>query len=474
MVQKYNIVFSCRFPLASFFRCHVHLLTDSKKNTTFATVKEMELIHIVLTDEEREFLAQQPVLVALSGGADSVALLRVLLAAGCDCRAAHCNFHLRGEESMRDEQFVRDLCQRLDVPLIVRDFDVAAYQCEHGGSVEMACRELRYTWFKQERQRQGCSVIAIAHHADDQVETFFLNLLRGTGVKGLSGMQRLNGHIWRPLLGVSRNDLLEYLSSLGQDYVTDSTNAQNDCRRNRLRNIVLPLIEQQFPSSDRRILDTMDNLARDHALLKTLVNDILPDERHFDIEALCDTPHASTLLYHRIRHLGFNREQCINIIEAARQGHSGRQFSANGHLLVINRLTIDIEPLNKPEDIEIPLDLTCGLRSPVHISIEQGDMPFSPHMCDGKHTVAFNTSLLDCQRVVLRHWRRGDRIRPFGMNGTKLVSDLFNDLKLNHADRQSAWLLEADGDILWVLGYRATALYPVKKESQNYLILRQI
>ena len=286
MVQKYNIVFSCRFPLASFFRHHVHLLTDSKKNTTFATVKEMKFIHSVLTDEEREFLAQQPVLVALSGGADSVALLRVLLAAGCDCRAAHCNFHLRGEESMRDEQFVRDLCQRLDVPLTVKDFDVTAYQCEHGGSVEMACRELRYTWFEQERQRQGCSVIAIAHHADDQVETFFLNLLRGTGAKGLSGMQRLNGHIWRPLLGVSRNDLLEYLSSLGQDYVTDSTNAQNDYRRNQLRNIVLPVIEQQFPSSDRRILDTMDNLARDHALLNALVNDILPDERHFDIETV--------------------------------------------------------------------------------------------------------------------------------------------------------------------------------------------
>ena len=135
MVQKYNIVFSCRFPLASFFRCRVHLLTDSKKNTTFATVKEMEFIHSVLTDEEHEILAQQPVLVALSGGADSVALLRVLHAAGCDSRAAHCNFHLRGEESMRDEQFVRDLCQRLDVPLTVKDFDVAAYQCEHGGSV---------------------------------------------------------------------------------------------------------------------------------------------------------------------------------------------------------------------------------------------------------------------------------------------------------------------------------------------------
>ena len=185
----------------------------------------------------------QPILVALSGGADSVALLRALHEAGCHSHAAHCNFHLRGDESMRDEQFVRDLCARLEIPLTVKDFDVAAWQQAHGGSVEMACRELRYAWFEQERERLQCSVIAVAHHADDQIETFFLNLLRGTGIKGLTGMSRLSGHIWRPLLVVSRQDILDYLFEIGQGYVTDSTNAQNDYRRNRLRNIVLPIVE---------------------------------------------------------------------------------------------------------------------------------------------------------------------------------------------------------------------------------------
>lgn len=427
---------------------------------------------MVFTADEAQSIKGERVLVALSGGADSVALLRVLLAAGCECRAAHCNFHLRGEESMRDEQFVCELCQRLDVPLTVKDFDVAAYQQEHGGSVEMACRELRYAWFEQEREQQRCSRIAIAHHADDQVETFFLNLTRGTGLKGLAGMQRMNGNIWRPLLGVSRDDVLDYLATIGQDYVTDSTNAQNDYRRNRLRNIVLPVLEQQFPESQQRILDTMDNLGRDHSLLTTLVNNVLPDERHFDIETLCNMPDASTLLYHRIRHLGFNRKQCVNVIEAARRGHSGSQFSTGSHLLIVNRQTIDIEPLAEQDDIEIPFDLSSGLHSPVRISIIKGDAPFSPRMCDGTRTVAFNTRLLDCQHIVLRHWRRGDRIKPFGMNGSKLVSDLFADLKLDHATKRNVWLLEADGDILWVLGYRASALYPVTPESQNYLLLK--
>lgn len=412
------------------------------------------------------------VLVALSGGADSVALLRALLATGCECHAAHCNFHLRGEESMRDERFVRDLCQQLNVPLTVKDFDVDAYQQEHGGSVEMACRALRYSWFEQERQRLGCDVIAVAHHADDQVETFFLNLLRGTGLRGLSGMRSLNGRIWRPLLGVTREEILDYLSSIGQDHVDDSTNAENDYRRNRLRNIVLPVIRQQFPQSRERIIGTMDNLQRDYELLAQMACEALPDERHFDSTMICNHPQGATLLYHRIRDLGFNRHQCVQAVTAAQQGHSGSHFIGDGYILHVNRKTLDIEPTHETESIEIPIDLSQDLQHPIHISISSNNAPFSALMCDGKNKVAFDKALMACNHVVLRHWREGDRFKPFGIHGSKLVSDLFNDLKLNHDAKASAWLLEADGDILWVLGLRASALYPVKPHSQDYLLLQ--
>ena len=433
-----------------------------------------DLLYKVFTADELQALKGKPVLVALSGGADSVALLRLLLSAGCDCRAAHCNFHLRGEESMRDERFVRDLCQRLDTSLIVKDFDVAAWQQEQGGSVEMACRELRYAWFEQERQRQGCNLIAVAHHADDQVETFFLNLLRGTGTRGLSGMKRLNDHIWRPLLNVTRNEILNYLKNIGQHYVTDSTNAENDYRRNRLRNIVLPIVEQHFPGAQARILDTMENLSRDHDLLNALTAEALPDERHIDIQALCSRQHAPTLLYHRIRHLGFNREQCQQAIEAAQQGHSGRQFPSGSHMLIVNRQTIDIETVQDEQAIEIPFDFNTGLQSPVHITVTRGATPFSPLMCDGKLKIALSSQVLECHHVVLRHWKRGDRIKPFGLHGSKLVSDLFADLKFDHAQKRQAWLLEAEGDIIWIVGHRASALYPVNVESQDYLLLTLI
>ena len=414
---------------------------------------------------------QQPVLVAISGGADSVCLLRVLIALGCDCRGAHCNFHLRSDESMRDERFVRNLCECLSVPLVVKDFDVANHQLLNGGSIEMACRDLRYSWFEKLRQEMGCGLIAVAHHADDQVETFFLNLLRGTGMRGLEGMSRMNGHIWRPLLGIGREGILCYLHEINQDYVTDSTNLQNDYRRNRLRNIVLPVLERSFPQAKARIQDTMDHLKQDYQLMSLLTKLVLPDVNHIDTHRLSELPDSSTLLYHRIRHLGFNRVQCDQIIEAMRNGHFGRHFITPTHALHVNRQTLDIEENVTCQEVDYEVDLSADITSPVRVEICDNNPPFSPFMCDGKYKVAFDRRVLRCQRIVLRHWRRGDRMRPFGMSGSKLLSDLFADLKLDHADKRDVWLLEADGDILWVLGFRSSNLYPVTRESQDYLLL---
>lgn len=435
-----------------------------------------EFLNKVFTPDELQDVSGKQVLVALSGGADSVALLRLLLEAGVNCHAAHCNFHLRGEESMRDERFVRDLCQRLDVPLAVKDFDVPAWQQEHGGSVEMACRDLRYAWFEQKLYQEGYERIAVAHHADDQVETFFLNLLRGTGLRGLTGMKRLNEGIWRPLLGVTRNEIIDYLADIGQDYVTDSTNAQNEYRRNRIRNTILPLIEQHFPNARARILDTMQNLVVDHELLESVAEDYIDDYLSIDIEHFCKDPYAPTLLYYRIRKLGFNRDQCRQAVEAARQGRSGGHFTVGDHVLAVNRETLNVMPLNPDLDAEIPIDLgkEKEIYNPFHLKIQRGGAPFNPRMCNGSVCVAFNTKLLDSDRILLRHCRRGDRFQPFGMNGTKLVSDLFNDRKLDYFARQNAWLLEADGTIIWVVGQRSSAHYPVEIGSQDYIILTEI
>ena len=175
------------------------------------------------------------VLVALSGGADSVALLRVRLGMGVECHAVHCNFGLRGEESERDERFVRLLCQELGVALDVLRFDTRAYAAGHKVSIEMAARELRYAAFERLRVERGLDDIAVAHHAEDSVETILINLMRGTGIDGLTGIQPRNGHIVRPLLGVTRADIEEYLRSIGQDFVNDSSNDSDDYTRRSCR-----------------------------------------------------------------------------------------------------------------------------------------------------------------------------------------------------------------------------------------------
>ena len=194
-------------------------------------------------------------LVALSGGADSVALLRILLDLGYDIEAAHCNFHLRGEESNRDELFVKNLCQRLDIKLHLIHFDTTEYAALHQVSIEMAARDLRYGYFSQLLKDIGASTVCVAHHRDDAVETLLMNLLRGSGIHGLTGIRPHNGHIVRPLLCVSRQEIEDYLRSIGQDNVTDSTNLQPDVLRNKVRLQLLPLLEQLNPGAS-------DNIAR--------------------------------------------------------------------------------------------------------------------------------------------------------------------------------------------------------------------
>ena len=190
------------------------------------------------------------VIVGVSGGADSTVLLRILLELGYPCTAVHCNFHLRGAESDRDQKFVEELCRNLDVELVICDYDTVSYAKQKGISIEMAARELRYADFERIMQERGASAICIAHHRDDSVETLLLNLIRGTGLRGLTGIKPKNGHIVRPLLCVSRQDIEEYLKDTDQQYITDSTNLETDYTRNKIRLDLYYCLPNGFPSYD--------------------------------------------------------------------------------------------------------------------------------------------------------------------------------------------------------------------------------
>ncbi len=421
--------------------------------------------------------ASMPVLVALSGGADSVALLRVLLELGYDCRAAHCNFHLRGEESNRDECFVTELCRQLNVAFDVKHFDVPAYIRAHGVSMEMACRELRYEWFEELRQVHGCSCIAVAHHNDDNIETFFLNALRGTGITGLTGMKPRNGVVVRPLLCVSCAEILEWLGETGQDYVTDSTNLENDAKRNRLRNIVLPALYKEFDGAKQALLTTIENMRQCNGLyhesigvMRNIVSDCEGDSIVIDLEILNSFDNRGMLLYEILKPLGFNYEQCNDMLNSA----VGRHFFSSSHKATINRDTIDVFLFQSRDENVYLVNLESDkIFEPIALEINHvTDEMFSPDMVDGKCSVAFSNDILQCSEVVLRHWREGDRFKPFGMNGSKLISDLFTDLKLSEKEKNETWLLEADGEIVWVLGYRSSQSFKVPSDSTHYLLFQ--
>lgn len=421
-----------------------------------------------------------PVLVALSGGADSVALLLVLRQLGFECVAAHCNFHLRGEESDRDEAFVRSLCRGYIVPCVVKHFNVAAYQRKHGVSMEMACRELRYAWFEQLRVDRQCQAIAVAHHSDDNLETFFLNLFRGTGIAGLTGMKTRNGHVVRPLLEVTRHDVEAFLSELGQDYVIDSTNAENVVLRNRLRNVVLPAIDQMFPSGRRQVLLTMKNLGESKQLCADLVKNFADNnfennpEKRFTMpfRFLAKFSQKPLILYEMAKPYGFNRAQCHQAVENYESRRKSGYFYSNSHYMMIRRDKIVIKPIPTAPGKTYKVDFNRIDELPVKLEMTEMSMqPFVPSLVNGKTRVAFDARIMECEKVVLRRWREGDSMVPFGMRGRKLLSDLFTDFKLDREQKKNVWILEADGEIVWVLGLRAANAFRVKNTSQSYILL---
>jgi len=412
--------------------------------------------------EEKHLLSfGDKVLVALSGGADSVALLRVLLRLGYACEAAHCNFHLRGEESVRDERFVRALAERLGVPLHVIHFDTNAYAASHNVSVEMAARELRYDWFAKLRQECGAKVVAVAHHRDDSVETFLLNLVRGTGINGLQGIRPVNGDVVRPLLCVSRAEILDYLSSLGQDYVTDSTNLQDEFVRNKLRLNVIPMLETINPSVSDTIAETARRLSDVAQVyqeaMQAAKQRVMPDGETIDIPALCREPGAQNLLFELLYPLGFNAAQ-VNDVFRALHGESGRMFYSREWVLLIDRNRLICRPLGEVE----PQPELCLERMEVN-------PPFSvPH--NNKE------AYVDAEKVqgelTLRKWQSGDKFIPFGMKGFKSVRNYLRDKKFSRFEKERQWVV-CDGDrIVWLVNERLDNRFRVTSETRFVINLK--
>lgn len=413
-------------------------------------------------EENRLFDANRSVIVALSGGADSVALLRVLLQCGYQCVAAHCNFHLRGDESVRDEEFVCALCREQQVPLEVVHFDTVDYARQNKVSIEMAARELRYRWFDEIRAKHDAQSIAVAHHRDDSVETLLLNLVRGTGINGLTGISVVNGNVVRPLLCVSREDILQYLERLHQPYVTDSTNLVDDYTRNKIRLNILPALAEINPSVSESIAETARRLMDVHAVYSRAMSDscrrVTLADGSISVPLLLDEVAPQAVLFELLRQYGVNASQLHDILRSMEKGESGRRFYTSAYELLLDR---DVLLIRSSEREEQPLVL-------VQEVITVDDDFCVPR---DKGIACLDADSLPQGEVTMRVWRSGDRFVPFGMKGFKKVRDYLRDRKQSLFEKESQRVVCVGDEIVWLVGERTDNRFRVTPTTRRVLKL---
>ena len=415
------------------------------------------------------------IIVGLSGGADSVVLLHALVQLGYPCIAAHCNFHLRGSESDGDEDFAKAYALSLGVEFVKVDFDTTQYASNHGVSIEMAARELRYVWFESLRTQYQAQAIAVAHHQDDSVETLLLNLVRGSGIRGMAGIKAKNGYIVRPFLVITRKTIIDYAATCNLNYVTDSTNLSDIYTRNFIRLNVLPLLKQINPSVPQSIARTAAHLSDAEAIYLHVVKEAqqtLWEDNKIAIDKLKSFPAPQTILYELLRGYGFTRFVVESIYQAL-DGLSGKQFHASAYILVKDRGYLLLQPkaalTTKSYQIELS---TTDCSEPLHLSFEQKTFVSLSQLERSASVAAFDMDKLTFP-LTIRLWRIGDWFIPFGMTGRKKLSDFFVDNKYSLVDKQMCWVLCSGEDIIWIIGKRIDNRYRIDKNTKNIYIARQ-
>lgn len=425
--------------------------------------------------------AERRVLVALSGGPDSMCLLTALLRLNYRVEAAHCNFHLRGIHSDSDALFVQQQCKKLNVPLHLTHFDTQTEAAQQGESLEMAARRLRYAWFEEVMRATGIRMLCVAHHLNDNVETALLNLTRGTGIRGLTGMLTQNKHIVRPMLNLTRQEVEEFLKVERIDFVTDHTNTDTRFRRNKIRHEVLPLLRSLNPSVDDAIANTMQHLAGTAALAEYAIRHLCRGvcqtaDSGIDIDkaALLSLPLSAegrkALLHELLRPYRFPSisSEILGLFDR----NPGAIFENQEYIATLTAKGVSVRlkpipfaPVPLPQDGMVNLPDGTRLRTQ---RIRRNELAEIPRSAD--------TACLDADKVVgtlhCRSVEEGDRFSPFGMRGTKLVSDYLTDRKRSRIDKMSARVVCDEQRIVWLVGERPDNHYAITSDTRNVLLIK--
>jgi len=427
-------------------------------------------------EQNKLFNNLDSILVAVSGGMDSVLLANLIKASGYNFAVAHCNFQLRGEESNADQQFCQNLAQQLEAPFHVISFDTLAFAETNKISVQMAARELRYQWFEQIRQQFNYSVIALAHHQNDAIETILLNLVRGTGIAGLHGILPKSGVLVRPLMFMTREDVQHQITENNLAYVEDSSNASAKYARNKIRLEVIPKLKELNQELEQTFEKNLLHFRSLEILLNNKVQELkkalfLPfgDEIHISIDELKKLVPKQLLIFNLFKDFGFN-ETAINDLEKALYKHSGRIFYSETYQILIDRsnLVLSKKVTNLPEQVTFEaLDhqIDFGAYRLKIVNAEVKDIVTNDRM----------KASIDSDKIIypltLRNWKEGDFFYPIGMNSRKKLSDFFINQKIAlNKKTEIPLLVNGNNEIIWIGGYRPDDRYKITENSKNVTI----
>lgn len=420
------------------------------------------------------------ILAAVSGGMDSVAMLHLLKSAGVDTGVAHVNFCLRGEESDTDEVFVQRLAAKYGFRFYCKRFDTARVAENENISIQMAARKLRYSWFEEIRIQYGYDRIATAHNMDDQIETFFINLLRGTGISGIKGIPPESGYIIRPMLAFYRNEIEEYIKEHRLEYREDSSNSEIDYLRNRIRHQLIPMIEEMQPGFRKVMAGNLEHFSQAEELLREFIKDFTsqlllpePDGLNISIDRLSESRFPLLLLHEILKDYGFGSPQILQIWHSL-QAQSGKQFFSATHRLIRDRNTLIVQSLSAIEHQCIEFEInegTAEILNPIHLQIHQNLRGFDFHPTADPHKAFLDADTIRFP-LKIRKWKKGDRFKPLGMQGQMKLSDFFTANKFSIAEKENTWLLtDARNQIVWIIGHRISEVNRIKPSTTRILAL---
>lgn len=429
-------------------------------------------------EEHDLFSGSDRILLAVSGGIDSIVMLELFLRTGYNIGVAHCNFTLRGEDSDADEALVGKIAAKHDLPFYSRRFDTSSHAIENKVSVQMAARELRYAFFDELCTQHGYDHVATAHHLDDQIETFFINLTRGTGIAGLHGIPLRNEKIVRPMMFAYRRDLEEYQKENKVEYREDASNLDNKYMRNKIRHEIIPLFTEINPSFRGEMTDTMKRLSGTEQIYKQVIElairETVSQEEgryYIDVNKLKMFSPLEQVLFEIVVMFGFRQDDVPNIINAM-DGISGKKFLSQAWQLVIDRDKMIISAIQQKEvffDILIDEDIE-KISKPIPLTFERLDAK------DFSIPLESNIAALDVDRLqfplIIRKWEQGDTFIPLGMKNRKKLSDFFIDEKISVVDKENIWVLCSSDEIAWIIGHRIADPFKITNQTKKIFLVR--